>query len=498
MIMKARRLILCRELLWAATLSAGFGMIWLVLALLCGGFALEAWNGPEREWPPTEELVIKADGTPLIKSWPRGNPQVAAYRDLTGGPQAHPQASETADAVYLAGGPWTQSSWLSELGWESRLNAFVEPEQPGTIWYFVHDGMRDGGGYFAGYDRSSNRLVGYIAESGFRADPPGPKEQIPIQSTRMRIIPSWGPSQCLIWQGRVAVKEPPNSRIAPSRVYVPSGNRLRLVDLRTRTVRTAFEAKEPIVSFEFPARGSSSSEPPSRKPAIVIRTASNIFVLNSDHDIIRTFTIPGDSQNAHTVYWYELRDGQALAEFRSGRRTDGMENIEPLTLYRIAADGSTQGQTELTLRSGMLIWSRQRESTLVTYAFPSPLILPVEQTLMGLIIDGSGSLSAALGTMLGTFWPSLLAVNVLALVLAIAAWRRARAFALPGAHQVAWVVFVFLLGVPGYVGYRLHRRWPPRAACLSCHARVPHDRVVCAACKSPFPAPELKGIEIFA
>ena len=96
--MKPPKSLLFRQLIWAATLSIGFGTLWLLLVFLLGGFALEAWRGPDVKWPDREELVIKRDGTPLIKSSPRGYPSQETYRGLDGHPQA--KHGELIDGTY--------------------------------------------------------------------------------------------------------------------------------------------------------------------------------------------------------------------------------------------------------------------------------------------------------------------------------------------------------------------------------------------------------------
>ena len=105
---------------------------------------------------------------------------------------------------------------------------------------------------------------------------------------------------------------------------------------------------------------------------------------------------------------------------------------------------------------------------------------------------------AAFAAMLKQAWPSLLAVLALSSLLAAIAWRRARAFGLSRREQLVWAGFVLLFGVPAAVGFLLHRRWPVREPCPSCHLRCARDRDACAECGAPFPAPTLKGIEIFA
>ena len=57
---------------------------------------------------------------------------------------------------------------------------------------------------------------------------------------------------------------------------------------------------------------------------------------------------------------------------------------------------------------------------------------------------------------------------------------------------------MILFGLPAYVGYRLHRRWPIRLPCPHCQGLAPRDRTACAECGDGFPEPAGKGIEIFA
>ena len=47
----------------------------------------------------------------------------------------------------------------------------MNEREPSVNWFFVHDGKPEGAGYFVGYERVSNRRVGFIGLSGFRSDP---------------------------------------------------------------------------------------------------------------------------------------------------------------------------------------------------------------------------------------------------------------------------------------------------------------------------------------
>jgi len=72
-------------------------------------------------------------------------------------------------------------------------------------------------------------------------------------------------------------------------------------------------------------------------------------------------------------------------------------------------------------------------------------------------------------------WPALVALSLFAGALVWLADRRLRNHRLPRSY--VWLTFVFLFGLPGYIGFLLHRKWPV---------------------KEPVPAPQRTGIEVFA
>jgi hypothetical protein len=80
--MTTSRIPLLHRLLLAATLATGFGTVWFVLVTWLGGSIEELWRGTRR--PPSEYLVVRSDGTPLIASVPRTNLSLTTYRDLNG------------------------------------------------------------------------------------------------------------------------------------------------------------------------------------------------------------------------------------------------------------------------------------------------------------------------------------------------------------------------------------------------------------------------------
>ena len=96
--------------------------------------------------------------------------------------QDAPDRNDLLAAVYLFGAHGRhRASFPAQPGWAERLKAFVNEREPTVNWFFVHDGKPDGAGYFVGYERESNRRVGFIGLSGFRSDPVPAAEWIPVR-----------------------------------------------------------------------------------------------------------------------------------------------------------------------------------------------------------------------------------------------------------------------------------------------------------------------------
>src|SRR5205814_417449 len=130
---------------------------------------------------------------------------------------------------------------------------------------------------------------------------------------------------------------------------------------------------------------------------------------------------------------------------------------------------------------------------------PSPLAMVGALAIFGpgtLLDEGrqATTYGPALVRVLSAFWPALLLVQLLAAGLAVLCYRRQVRYHANWSERVAWLLFVLVLGLPGWIGYRFGRSWPVLDSCPACGVRVPLDRHDCACCESEFPLPAAKGI----
>ncbi len=490
MIMTARKFSLLRQLAWAATLAAGFGTLWFVLVLWLGTSIQETWQGGNR--PPYESLLVRSDGTLLIESIRRENLSLVTYRDLQGQVQEVPARDDQLPAVSMSGEHPKSGDFSSQLGWGSRLMSFVDEQEPTVNWYFVHDGKPDGAGYFVGYERTSNRRVGFLGMSGFRPDPWPPADWIPVRGEPKSSSPA------SIYSGHGWVVRPGPWDVPPRWVYVPSGNYLHKVDLAARTITTVFETREPIVAPGVPILANWSTGHPTKEKPILVRTTQKIYELDQKHHVLKVFTIPTEVDRRSSVQWFEMDNGQAIAVFDRVWSTGEPDKVLRRMVYRIASDGAIQDQFELDLQTATSVLNSQTLAFVLAFGIPAPAALFVVDSFTEIGFGEIQNYPAALTALLKNSGPSLIAVLALSLILAVMAWRRSRAFGLSHHEQITWTVFVLLFGLPAYAGFWLYRRWPIRQPCPNCQAQVPRDRVACAGCGTRFPDPSLKGIEIFA
>jgi hypothetical protein len=92
----------------------------------------------------------------------------------------------------------------------------------------------------------------------------------------------------------------------------------------------------------------------------------------------------------------------------------------------------------------------------------------------------------------------MIIAQLLAAGLAILCYRRQVRYRGSRSERIVWPLFVLALGLPGWVAYRFCRTWPVLETCSACGVGVPRDRGECAHCEADFPAPALKGTEVFA
>ncbi|MGA2068235.1 MAG: hypothetical protein ABSG86_24900 [Thermoguttaceae bacterium] len=482
-----------RPLGLALVLAIGFGAV-LALAAEWG---IKIWEGLRRQNRVSEGLVVRADGTPLIQRNTYDEYQTVTFRELEDGREVPRPKDNSLVGASLA--IPRRDRLMFPLIANARVRPFADGQGPPNLWYFVHDGARDGRGYFVGYDSRTKLCVGFIGRDGFRPDQPPAEQWFPMDGAKLASGTAFSRFEMIgYWYGVYYGRE--NGEEFPAwKVEMISGAELLEVDLRKRSVRALMESADLVAVgvLETAAKSKAAGEearPPRRPEKLAVRTTDRVLLFDATGKQYSAFPVPEEFRD-RSIVLYELDAGTALVT--ASRLLPDRSRREELLW--IDASGRVLGREGVPLGEGNAHYDQIEAwkaalvvSAPVVLAFLAMVPVPSDYLAQGLEPD----YPAALARSLAAFWPALLGASLLAAALAWHCCRRHRRYYQPASG--VWFVFVLLTGVPGLVAYLFHRGWPVLEKCPACGHNIPRDREACAKCGVAFPAPEPKGCEVFA
>ncbi|MEN6407743.1 MAG: hypothetical protein ABFC77_14905, partial [Thermoguttaceae bacterium] len=430
----------------------------------------------------SEEMVICEDGRVVIQTFVDRKADVTPARTLDG----KPLASFDLDTKRMAGALLRNAADFDNsphpYNWNSRFVHLTEYDKYGgtktTDWYFVHDGYAQGHGYFA---KVHGPQPGYLGRTGFRPDKPPLDDQFTIRTDDSSLLAS-GSIQS---EGRyVTFQRMYNDKLKDTlRPFVydlATDDGLVQVDLKNRSVRLLRHGKPVSACIEMRGLGDGPSH--SVRPGIFVlwRTNDRVRVLDFDGKQKDEYRLPKELRT-RDFWWYRLPNDVVLAIVTKNSTRH---------LYWFEKDGRIVRSEKVALKKE----NRAVSTFDIACTIPSPGLILASGFLE--YVSRSSTNWSALQQAFARYWPALLAVEALSLILAVGCFCRQRKFGLSGAW--IWVGFMLLFGVPAYLGYRLSRVWPAQLACPHCKQPTPRDRPACIHCGQNFPPPVRKGIEVFA
>ena len=454
----------------AIVLSLGVGLGWACLGAILFGTAQTLLAPGHVSDTRYESLQFLRDGTPLILTSYGGGRADTAYSTLDGKTYDKPIVRQLESIAFL-GDPLPPDARVDAAQMLRSRIAFVPQNWGGMAWFFVHDGMFDGHGYFVGYDRNTRLRIGYIGRNGFCSAEPPTAEQFPVDG-RMN---AFGRALCYVnrrYKSSQEVENTPTLLGDPS-VYLLTDDGLELINLYERTAKLVLKDRH-LVSASCP------------NGQLVVRTPDSIRFLHRDGKEMRSYPLPVQFQSQAEAYihqyLYELPDnGVILYDATQG------------DVFWLDAAGKVVRNEHVKLQRGQR-WMSQRAELFVTSTLlvPSPGAMFIALTYRAWDRIDAGWPRA----LWNDWWPGLLASSLISIVLACFCYHHHRKYGLPWPWM--WTIFVLLFGVPAFLGYLVHRSWPARLACPNCGRLAPRDRPACFACGTAFPPPPQKGIEVFA
>jgi hypothetical protein len=399
------------------------------------------------------------------------------------------------------------------VSWGYRLWSFNDRRHPLLAWFFVADGRAGGAGYFAGYDRTSKRCVGYLGTAGPRDAMPSPEECFALpsgaQTTRQcvhSVQDGWRIYGVMMFKSERASAQ---SDIEPWYAYVQTEDGVYQIDLSRQTAVLALPGESVLSSglLRLPREQTEVDR-------LVARTTDAVVVLNGRNQVLRRAVIPPELRSVDFA-WTETSANEALYCWTVDAERDQNEesrSVMPADDAPLSMSGQMHYEMCRADAAGQITWRAgvdlQKGSSqaylryLLGLFAPSPLLadfyVSCYRTKTWLSSRTNDTYGQALGQALDEFWPALVIIQLLAAGLTWAVYRRQVRYPTAHLETVGWMVLVFVLGLPGWIGYRFARSWPALEICPECSDPAPQDRSVCAACGAEFPMPALKGTEVFA
>jgi hypothetical protein len=451
---------LMRQLTVAFILCVGFG----ALCALIGNWTREQVRHALRRNDPRPRLVLKGDGAPLV---------IADRHFLDPYERPKPPVPDEVwmDTAFLAA---DEQSVFSDIfdDWHWRQRQFTDRRFSGVVWYSVTDADQHGSAYFVGYDATSNECIGYLGIAGFRSGPLPPSERFSVRGSDRGLNSRLHSLNAISWGQYAPIGiQVPREKEMPWRLFLQGDNdTIYLVDLAERSVSVAFTDRH-IRSSAILLRSYPPAEAGRRD--LVVRTEDAIVVINGRTNEQQRFTIPAELRDT-SFSWGQTTNGEQLAVWNS-QVTPEAEIIPYHVALSNAAGAVTRrsdGEISEPRSSNELRWFLGLNA-------PAPLLvdccvgwwLPLRSWY-----GPREPYSVALPRYIVEYWPSLLFVHVLSAILAWLCYRRQKMNDASRTERVVWPLFVFLLGLPGWIGYR-----------YTVTLRVAES-----------PAPALRGTEVFA
>jgi hypothetical protein len=470
-------------------LALGAAVLWALVM----GWAVSL--GAVRRAQVYENLEIDLKGEPRIASqlqWPTW--QKLATRTLDGKPASESPVLHAAGfyhppskRVWGEGPPnWNYDRLVTLEGGRNDVNS-------PSVWFLIVDASEAGRGYLAGYDKLSKMNVGYIGRRGLvRAVPPESDQfvvgRIAGRTTEVVLARESGAQPehyfYLFDEDRVVevrLRQPLVRTIAtlPSAyamgtVIVPSGD--------------AEDAVEELASREpKPRNGFVDSR-------VVVATDAGASMIEPTTGDRVEFELPAALLEAPAFTLFVVSSDSAILSY----------NPEPMNpfinrLLWLRPDGPPIREETVEL-AGYEPSNNRLEAAVASAIVPVPALMGAAAFALipyGMVSSGQASSFAdGLQKTLSDFWPGGLGLAVVSAALALSVLRKERNDCRP--HPGWMAGFVFALGVPAFLAYLANRRPEPTGACPACGRVVPKARTACARCGGDFPAPALKGTEVFA
>lgn len=427
-------------------LSVGAALL-LGFACIGGGeWILTAWQARSEGDEPQfyENIEVSANGEPFIRHGQWTPVSDMTYYDLDRNPIPQPNYASLGTLTWLPAQPTNERDvgLAGRPRVAERVTSVAARVRGREQWFLIADktGTRV---HFEGYDMLTNRRIGSIGASGFDAGE----------------LPAYARFDC---SGSPVTRYTRGQAITgQDRAYVLGDGVVRMIDFAERDASTLAEGATTIANVDRPQGTTSVSG-----AYLAVRLNDALRVYDETGTLTATFPIPSALRKMD-IQFYNFGEEALLIGRASTRELAGdpqrwRDFDWPHSVARVSSDGRVLSNKSVTLHRN------QRIANVTSNVLAAGV--PALAWLLGV---GAPSMAAQLLArgQADSFWPACFeaiadvwpALLIVLLVTGLCVWLVLR---FCNRHDVAdrWIALgaVILFGLPGYIGYRLHRNWPKR------------------------------------
>lgn len=397
---------------------------------------------------------------------------VKVYTDIQGNQRDAPTSSTLVSQATLSSRqPWTMQHEADSDFYRVRSIAQLREEK--ERWFLVHDGTEAGGVWFECYSETANRRVTCLGRTGPSESVPPPEDRFPI---RLRDLIQT--SRFVTPHGTKFLDVHRTNSVHPF-LYFADAERFYQIDVLKKTLTNICELPAGTRSVSATLQGEYTEarfrgrerEFDPTEWYLFARTNNSIIRMNALGEERLRISLPPESHGDGSVTYNERLDGRPLlmtSFTKPGHNfSDGFG-----TIFNVADSGELIDRQDYAWRNEYAGMSKTSED--IATALTAPCVL----------VAGGTAVSGEIFRTKWTLQRMWLAIPLALLSGGVAVWlcvRHQTAHSAP--NRTFWLVFVFLLGIFGYFGYRFHRRW------------VPAELLIDSA--ESFSQPAATGIEVF-
>lgn len=406
-------------------------------------------------------IVFDQQGTPLIRTNSyAGGLLKQEYTNLDGSlPEVPPTSINWPRAGILNATP---PDILWQQVWDRRVTTLTVSGNHERWFYVIHRPSVDGLAYFVSYDMQARSPTRYVGRHGTQDAFPTREEMFPIHPVNYGTL-----SGTLVVPGQMWYSSGAQQLSAEQpQLYLLSDSQLWAVDLIRGKISPAFDVGEirDIASIQTHAVNLGREDMGNPyESSLLLRTQKEIILFDTSETELRRYTIPEEFRTTSFTFHVLGADKAAIEVVNQASLQAGV------SLFLVKSDGTVTARHEQVIKHVFGNFRPHQDAWKMAMAVPAgSWALLVTCVMLPMDYDIS------VGQSIRKHWLALVigfSASFFSVALTMVTLRRRGA-----PISIGWLVFVFVLGLPGYVGFALHQKWPRRQA---------------------IPAPTMTGAEVF-